>query len=166
MGAEDGLGIGLRFFVVEHYRPHSSPDPFGATLPPGEGIFSPRWGEGKNAKIPRFRRNGGFPLQFVRHYTPSVSQRPVGRFYSMTSPHNPKARIGTGPASRAVLLDFRQAESVRPEFGSRHCRATGRAVLLDFRQVKSIRHEFVRGDSPHYMSKGSMPRTGWPFSDR
>ena len=22
------------------FRPHSSPDPFGATLPPGEGIFS------------------------------------------------------------------------------------------------------------------------------
>ena len=44
--------------------------------------------------------------------------------------------------------------------------AIGRAVLLDFRQAKSIRHEFVRGDSPHYMSKGSMPRTGWPFSDR
>ena len=25
-------------------RPHSSPDPFGATLPPGEGIFPPRRG--------------------------------------------------------------------------------------------------------------------------
>ena len=22
------------------------------------------------------------------------------------------------------------------------------------------------GGSPHYISKGSMPRTGWPFSDR
>ena len=52
------------------------------------------------------------------------------------------------------------------QFGSRHCRATGRAVLLDCRQAESIRHEFVRGDSPHYISKGSMPRTGWPFSDR
>ena len=29
------------------FRPHSSPDPFGATLPPGEGILPPRWGGGR-----------------------------------------------------------------------------------------------------------------------
>ena len=33
------------------------------------------------------------------------------------------------------------------QFGSRHCRATGRAVLLDCRQAKSIRHEFARRGS-------------------
>ena len=25
---------------LSDFRPHSSPDPFGATLPPGEGIFT------------------------------------------------------------------------------------------------------------------------------
>ena len=31
-------------YKLSGFRPHSSPDPFGATLPPGEGIFPPRWG--------------------------------------------------------------------------------------------------------------------------
>ena len=28
-------------YIISVFRPHSSPDPFGATLPPGEGIISP-----------------------------------------------------------------------------------------------------------------------------
>ena len=31
-------------YKLSGFRPHSSPDPFGATLPPGEGIFPPRAG--------------------------------------------------------------------------------------------------------------------------
>ena len=87
----------------------------------------------------RGERHGGRSLRSEFH-TPSVSQRPVERAQWCDLTTGLPERIGTGTA--------------------------GRAVLLDFRQAKSIRHEFVRGDSPHYMSKGSMPRTGWPFSDR
>ena len=39
------------------FRPHSSPDPFGATLPPGEGILPPRWGGGRFVNRP-YRRIG------------------------------------------------------------------------------------------------------------
>ena len=53
-----------------------------------------------------------------------------------------QARIGTGTAGRAVLLDFHRAKPIRLEFGPRHCRATGRAVLLDYHRAKPIRHEF------------------------
>ena len=31
-------------YKLSAFRLHSSPDPFGATLPPGEGIFPPRVG--------------------------------------------------------------------------------------------------------------------------
>ena len=31
----------FKFQVIERYRPHSSPDPFGATISPGEGFFPP-----------------------------------------------------------------------------------------------------------------------------
>ena len=34
-------------YELSAYRPHSSPDPFGATLPPGEGIFPPLRGGGR-----------------------------------------------------------------------------------------------------------------------
>ena len=79
------------------YLPHSSPDPFGATLPPGEGMIPDAIGIGGTArrpfpttqKIPRFIRNGGFSVQIIRPNTPSVSQRPVGKFYSTTVKHNP-----------------------------------------------------------------------------
>ena len=38
-------------YRLSAFRPHSSPDPFGATLPPGEGILPPRWGGWPQAQI-------------------------------------------------------------------------------------------------------------------
>ena len=59
-----------------------------------------------------------------------------------------QARIDTGTAGRAVLLDYHRAKPISLEFGPRHCRATGRAVLLDFRQAQPTRLEFAGGGSP------------------
>ena len=126
------------------------PTPSGPPSPRGRGFFSPPWGEGKSAKNPPLPEKRGISI-------------------TICSTQYAERILAT---SRAVLLDCRQAETVSHAFAPGQARyperkqATGRAVLLNFRQVKSIRHEFVRGDSPQYMSKGSMPRTGWPFSDR
>ena len=82
-----------------------------------------------------------------------------------------QARIGTGTAGRAVLIDFRQAKTIRLEFAPGQARyaerepATSRAgpmVLFDHRPARTNWPSAL----PTYMSKGSMPRTGWPFSDR
>ena len=64
-------------------------------------------------------------------HTPSVSQRPVGRFSSTVNRHNPSdTRLPTGaspyaerePATgREIQLDYQQAQSARHEFGSGHC---------------------------------------------
>ena len=48
-----------------------------------------------------------------------------GISYQICSSQYAERILATG---RAVLLDCRQAQSTRHEFGSRHCRATGRAV--------------------------------------
>ena len=109
----------------------------------------------------------------VRSNTPSGSQRPVGRFYSTAVKQNPSdprcqrrlaakkpplPKQGRWVMTGCALLCSVQYAERKP--------ATGRAVLLDCRQAKSIRLEMPPGASPDYMSKGSMPRTGWPFSDR
>ena len=101
--------------------------------------------------------------------TQSVSQRPVGRFYSTAVRQNP-SDPNLSAATRRKNPPFPEKRGIpiticSTQYAERKL-ATGRAFQLDFCQAESIRHEFVRGDSPPYMSKGSMPRTGWPFSDR
>ena len=62
------------------FRPHSSPDPFGATLPPGEGIFSPLRGGGRflnRPYAPKQKRRGrppGRPTENLRF----SATRPLG----------------------------------------------------------------------------------------
>ena len=100
-----------------------------------------------------------------------------------------QARIGTGTAGRAVLLDFRQAKPIRLEFAPGQARyaerklatgravsarliarriyqarigtgTAGRAVLLDFRQAKTIRLEFAPGQSRYAEREPATSRVG------
>ena len=76
-------------------------------------------------RIPRFRRNGGFSLKFVRPYTPSGNRQ-----VSTLSDHTCLTRLSTstmldslapGTAGRPVgrfLLALRLAESIRHEFSA------------------------------------------------
>ena len=88
-------------------------------------------------------------------HTPSVSQRPVGRFCSTTSKHNPsvpnlpRAKPGTPSVSQRpvgrFLLALRLAQPTSLELAP--ALPVGR-FLLALRLAKPIRHAFVRGDSP------------------
>ena len=118
---------------LSDFRPHSSPDPFGA--PPGEGIFSAPLGRRAgqcpaptSAKIPRFRGTGGFPLHFVRTYTPSGDRQ-----IRTTPDHTCFTRLSTSTMS----------DSLAPGTAGR---PVGR-FLLALRLAKSIRHEFARRGS-------------------
>ena len=108
-------------------RPHSSPDPFGATLPPGEGFggirtyplscytgLHSRWSAGAvppalRYKNPPFPEKRGISITFCSsRYAERRPSYPYNAgshvFYSSFDKHH----VG--------------------QFGSRHCRATGRAV--------------------------------------
>ena len=121
MVAEDGLGIGLRVFHCQTLPPAFLSRPLRGHPPPGGGNFSPRWGEGKNAKNPPFPEKRGISITIC---STLYAERILA-------------------TSRAVLLDCRQAESVSLAFAPGQARyaerklATGRAVQLDGKFARS-----------------------------
>ena len=74
---------------------------------------------------------------------------PYGRRAQKTAPSEDGA-VGYGVMRLA--MKGRIASAVQVE----------RLCAVDRRTTERI----ACGGSPHYISKGSMPRTGWPFSDR
>ena len=96
------------------FRPHSSPDPFGATLPPGRGFLPPRWGGGRVNAPPQH----GFPAKSRRGDPcgrPERRGRRSLRVSFRSTPPQPVGAIHESPAA-ATRRVFR----CHPASGERH----------------------------------------------